>query len=384
LPEFGEAPRLNKAPKQDVPPDLVKPPKPSDDIWELPTVIFKEPQFKEVFGSSRSDYGSGESENDDLANNPSGGSGGGGSGGKLPPNKRLALKQVIQQLLRFFKPLGEFVAGAVYQWLRNNGEPARWLLQIFSPGWNGLEKDVERGLPQTWAFKAGRTFGDGAALVTGILEMIGGGGAAAGGSGLCITGIGCIWGAPAVAAGLALQLHGASVASTALANIGRLFGGRGIVYHSSAGDSTDNTGGRPYEKPTSFRDQYPSNVVTWRASPQNKDAPIIIFEQLDSRPGFINVTDIYRFDLPHNSGGRMIVDALDMAGVLRRGKPTTIRVSGILEPRTVQQLKDGVSVENTRLGNTLQNAINLLGGRPSSWKTGEILGKPWIEVTISY
>jgi hypothetical protein len=375
---------LNKAPKQDVPPDLVKPPKPSDDIWELPTVIFKEPQFKEVFGSSRSDYGSGESENDDLANNPSGGSGGGGSGGKLPPNKRLALKQVIQQLLSFFKPLGEFVAGAVYQWLRNNGEPATWLLQVLSPGWNGLEKDVERGLPQTWAFKAGRTFGDGAAIVTGILEIIAGSGAAGGGGSLCITGFTCIAGAPAIVAGVALQVHGASVASTALANIGKLFGGRQIVFHSSADDSTGNTGGRQYEKPTRIRDQYPSNVVTWSASPQKKDAPIIIFEQFDNRPGFINVTDIYRFDLPHKSGGRMIVDALDMAGVLRRGKPTTIRVSGILEPRTVQQIKDGVSVENTVLGNTLKNAINLLGGRPSSWKTGDILGKRWIEVTISY
>jgi hypothetical protein len=74
LPSFGEAPRLNKAPKKQVPPDLVKPPKPSDDIWQLPSVIFKEPQFKDVvFGSSGSDYAGGGSGNDDVANNPSGG-----------------------------------------------------------------------------------------------------------------------------------------------------------------------------------------------------------------------------------------------------------------------------------------------------------------------
>ncbi|MEG3923635.1 hypothetical protein [Microcoleus sp. D3_18a_C4] len=36
LPEFGEAPRLNKAPKGEVPIDLQKPPKPSDDIWTPP------------------------------------------------------------------------------------------------------------------------------------------------------------------------------------------------------------------------------------------------------------------------------------------------------------------------------------------------------------
>ncbi|MEG4605030.1 hypothetical protein QUA86_07425 [Microcoleus sp. F6_B6] len=46
LPEFGEAPRLNQPPKQQVPVDLVKPPKPSDDIWQLPTVIFKDSASK--------------------------------------------------------------------------------------------------------------------------------------------------------------------------------------------------------------------------------------------------------------------------------------------------------------------------------------------------
>ena len=48
VPKFGEAPRLNKGPKQQVPPDLVKQPKPSDDIWRLPSVIFKEPLFKDI------------------------------------------------------------------------------------------------------------------------------------------------------------------------------------------------------------------------------------------------------------------------------------------------------------------------------------------------
>ncbi|MEG3838567.1 hypothetical protein, partial [Microcoleus sp. Z1_C3] len=50
LPEFGEAPRLNKAPKQDVPVDFQKLPKPSDDIWELPTAIFKDSASKNTSG----------------------------------------------------------------------------------------------------------------------------------------------------------------------------------------------------------------------------------------------------------------------------------------------------------------------------------------------
>ncbi|MEK0189451.1 peptidoglycan-binding domain-containing protein, partial [Microcoleus anatoxicus] len=42
VPSFGEAPRLTKAPKKQVPPDLVKLPKPSDDIWKLPPRAFSE------------------------------------------------------------------------------------------------------------------------------------------------------------------------------------------------------------------------------------------------------------------------------------------------------------------------------------------------------
>ncbi len=160
---------------------------------------------------------------------------------KLSQSQRNALTKVIQDLLKFFQPLGEFVAGAVYQWLHDNGDLARWLLQIFIPGWNGLEKDVEKGLPQTWPFKAGQALGDGAAIVTGILEMIGGGGAAAGGGALCITGIGCIAGAPALAAAAALEIHGAATTSAGLANIAKLLG---VVFHSATGEpESGGTGG---------------------------------------------------------------------------------------------------------------------------------------------
>ena len=87
LPKFGEAPRLTKAPKKQVPPDLLQPPKPSKDMEIIPTVIIKEPQFREVFGSSGCDSPDCGNGKDDLANNPSGGSGGGGNpgSGKWPP-----------------------------------------------------------------------------------------------------------------------------------------------------------------------------------------------------------------------------------------------------------------------------------------------------------
>lgn len=158
---------------------------------------------------------------------------------KLSNEQRHALADVIGQLLGFFRPLGEFVAGAGYQWLYDNGEPARWLLQVLVPQWNGLERDVERGLPKSTWFEAGRSFGDGAALATGILEIVGGGGAAAGGGTLCVTGagVGCIAGAPAMAAGVALGVHGAATSSSALKNIAAQLG---VVFHSSTNNAGKN------------------------------------------------------------------------------------------------------------------------------------------------
>jgi len=246
LPKFGEAPRLTKAPKKQVPPDLQKPPKPSDDIWAPTFILIKEPQFKQVFGSSGSDSAWGRSGNDDLAKNPSGGSGGGGSGGKLPPNKRSALREVIQQLLRFFRPLGMFVAGAVYQYLRNIGDSTRWLFQVFNPLWNGQEQDVERGLrglPDYNYFWWGQRLGDGAAIVTGILEIIAGGGAAAGGGFLCIAGFTCIGGAPAIVAGVALGLHGTTTLAAGVRNIVEELG---VLYSQGTG----GTGSQLYQKMT--------------------------------------------------------------------------------------------------------------------------------------
>jgi len=380
VPKIGEAPRLNKAPKQQVPPDLQKPPKPSDDIWTPTFILIKEPQFKQVFGSSGSDSASGESENDDLANNPSGGSGGGGSGGKLPPNKRLALKQVIQQLLSFFKPLGEFVAGAVYQWLRNNGEPARWLLQIFSPGWNGLEKDVERGLPQTWAFKAGQTFGDGAAIVTGILEIIAGSGAAGGGGSLCITGFACIAGAPAIVAGTALALHGSSTASAGFKNIlADIAENLGVVFQSSSGKR--NSGGRPYEPPIRSRERSDGYTqVEWSTSPNEPRTPVVIFKEVN--PNVIEVSDIFARDFPRRMGGNMIADALRTQGINR---PSTIRLTNVTNAPTTEAIKQGISVENTVLGDTLKDAARELGATPTSWSTStNARGQTWIEVKLSY
>ncbi|MEG4313457.1 S8 family serine peptidase, partial [Microcoleus sp. AT10_D2] len=378
LPEFGEAPRLNQAPKQEVPIDFQKLPKPSDDIWQLPTFIVKEPEFKDVFASYEVDAPSGGSGNDYLANNPSGGSG--APGGKLPENKRSALAEVIQQLLNFFRPLGEFVAGAVYQWLRNNGEPATWLLEVLSPGWNRLEQDVERGLPQTWPFKAGRTFGDGAAIVTGILEIIGGSGAAGGGSSLCVTGFGCIAGAPAIVAGTALALHGSGTASRGLANIlADIAENLGVVFQSSSGKR--NSGGRPYEPPIRSSQTYDGYTqVEWSTSPNDPRTPLVTFKEVN--PNIIEVSDIFPRDFPRRIGGNMIADALRTHGINR---PSTIRLTNVTNAPTKEAIDQGISVENTVLGDTLKDAARELGATPTSWSTNtNARGQRWIEVKLSY
>ena len=170
------------------------------------------------------DYFDSGSGGDDSSSGDSNGDKVNSKGQRLSQQQRDALARVIQQLREFFQPLAEFVAGAIYQWLHDNGETARWLLQALIPGWNGLEQSVERDLPKSWAFQAGRTFGDGAALVQGILEIVAGAGLDVGGGTLCITGVGCIVGAPAIAAATVLQIHGAATASAALRNIAQRLG----------------------------------------------------------------------------------------------------------------------------------------------------------------
>ncbi|MEG3974038.1 hypothetical protein QT970_05375 [Microcoleus sp. herbarium8] len=115
LPSFGEAPRLNKAPKSlDAPVDLVKPPKPSDDIWAPTFIQIKEPQFKEVFGSSDCDSPSGGSGNDDLADNLFG-----GIANNLPPDEVNGWsfeKKLIEAAQRGLAKLPGDALSTIMQW----------------------------------------------------------------------------------------------------------------------------------------------------------------------------------------------------------------------------------------------------------------------------
>jgi hypothetical protein len=83
-------------------------------------------------------------------------------------------------------------------------------------------------------------------------------------------------------------------------------------------------------------------------------------------PG-VRVTDIYRGGQPKGTGGPMLADALSKAGL---GRPSFIRVTGILNEPTLQQLQAGVAPGETVLGGTIQNAAQALGGKVTSFSQG--------------
>ena len=77
----------------------------------------------------------------------------------------------------------------------------------------------------------------------------------------------------------------------------------------------------------------------------------------------------------------MIVDALRTKGINR---PSTIRLTNIINDATLEAIEKGIAPQDTLLGNTLKNAVREMGGTSTSWSTGLSRGKRWIEVKVSY
>ncbi len=100
-------------------------------------------------------------------------------------------------------------------------------------------------------------------------------------------------------------------------------------------------------------------------------------------PNVIEVSDISPRDFPRRIGGNMIADALRTHGINR---PSTIRLRNVIHAPTVEAIDQGISVENTVLGDTLKDAARELGATPTSWNTHRDLktNQVWIEVIISY
>lgn len=118
------------------------------------------------------------------------------------------------------RPLGELILGALYEWAYSNGDEIRGLMPGFLKLDEKEEARLNARLNQSKAFELGRLLGEGAAVAQGIYEFIAGSAAVGGGSGLCITGIGCFAGAPAIATGVVLQAHGGTLAVNSASEFG--------------------------------------------------------------------------------------------------------------------------------------------------------------------
>ncbi|MGL5833289.1 MAG: hypothetical protein ACRC1Z_08650 [Waterburya sp.] len=128
--------------------------------------------------------------------------------------------EFVQELWYRTRPLGEFVLGALYQWAYTNGDDIRQFLPGFLKLSETEETRFNNILNESEAFELGRLLGNGAAIAQGIMEFIAGSAATGGGGGLCITGIGCFAGAPAIATGVILQVHGGKLAVNAADDLG--------------------------------------------------------------------------------------------------------------------------------------------------------------------
>ncbi|MEG4270227.1 MULTISPECIES: S8 family serine peptidase [unclassified Microcoleus] len=221
LPEFGEAPRLNKAPKQDVPPDLMKPPKPSDDIWQLPTVIFKDAASKnasedKTFLLPTDIYKELESQkviNRDGYFNAS------SPKNESPWDKFLAkLRRFVQRLLELSQQgkqaVLEFLGALLYYYLKNNGALLQPFTDLLIPGGAKARDKLEKLLQKSQAAQAGRATADLIGILQGIAEILFGAGGSIGGG---------LTGNPAlVAAGLGALAHGISLVGVSVQDLSNL------------------------------------------------------------------------------------------------------------------------------------------------------------------
>lgn len=140
-------------------------------------------------------------------------------------------------MIQIYRPIGELVAGAIYQYGANNVAGINQILELAFPEIKQINLKGEAaadylGDKYKW-FRSGRMIGDGITLYTALQEIeiggaIGGGGAAAlpetGGASVGL-----------VVAGGAILLHGSHATSQALADLFKQ------VFHSSTGEENSES-----------------------------------------------------------------------------------------------------------------------------------------------
>lgn len=279
------------------------------------------------------------------------------------------IEQVITPLLDLNRNLGEFVLGAVYQYMYDQGDFPRQLLSV-SPEvrqwFEATEQEAEQALLDTAAFQAGRLFGDGAAVVTGVLEILGGfglgatGGAA--GASLCLTGVGCIAGAPAIAVsvvgGAVIIVDGANTIRVGLENIleqieGTIFAaisGQGGLSQPKPGDPVQGLSGVTYRRSANYSRNQADVDYEIRATgkgQQNRDLAVenpnvipsgrtkpVEFDWFDSATGKLldakNASEVGRYDVRRTDN---MMENVFKPDILReaRAQVESLRGSGATE-----------------------------------------------------
>ncbi len=144
---------MKKVPSLDVPPQLVKPPKPGKDIW-LPTFIVKDPYPKTVAGNNGSV---------DISS---------------PKNNQneTALRKFIDELKKAIRAgrnaVIDFLLGFIYGAVLSATGSLNDILKYLSPEQAELQASVERDAKNHPFFQAGRGVAAGLGFLAGIAALI--------------------------------------------------------------------------------------------------------------------------------------------------------------------------------------------------------------------
>jgi hypothetical protein len=143
----------------------------------------------------------------------------------------------------------------------------------------------------------------------------------------------------------------------------------------SGGGGTGGGGGGGRPVSPNVEPHFGGYRATFRGDPR----ALAAFEPLGAG---VRVTDLYRGGQPSGSGGLMLAESLQRAGLAR---PEFIRFSQVINEPTVLQLASGVAPGSTLLGGTMNTTVGALGGRITSWSVWrDGLGKLQMEAAVRY
>jgi hypothetical protein len=94
----------------------------------------------------------------------------------------------------------------------------------------------------------------------------------------------------------------------------------------------------------------------------------------------IQLSDVFRGDLPSGSGSQLLADVLHAAGV-KHGQ--TLFGGQVINPETLQAFKDGLKPSESLIGKTIRKALAELGFTPASmsWAMGGTTDQPMLTFT---